>query len=405
LIFRASIISKKANEKLKTALMKGEAANLAKDRFLSRMSHDMRTPMNAIIGIAALGKEESMDETSIDYFCQINKSAIFLLGLINDVLDMSKLESGNMSLHPQPYDLNDFIAQINSIIKPLCKKRNIEFVNTVKGDIEIITDPIRFSQIFLNLLSNAVKFTHEGGKVEFSSDIIAQDEKNIEFKFCVRDNGIGISSSFMPHLYEPFAQENPESDSHEDGTGLGLSIVKRIIGLMNGTINAKSSLGKGTCFEINLKFEKSEQKIKSADIEINEDYSILKDKRILMCEDHPLNTKIAKRMLEKHGMIVVCAANGKEGIDIFFKSEKGYFDCILMDIRMPEMDGLEAARLIRKNKSNGGDSIPIIAVTANAFDDDIQEVKNAGMDAHIEKPINTEKLYSTLKEFIEKNGS
>ncbi|MCI1960207.1 MAG: transporter substrate-binding domain-containing protein [Clostridia bacterium] len=403
-IFRASVISKRVNEKLREALKEGEAANLAKDRFLSRMSHDMRTPMNAIIGLTYIGKDESTDEKSIDYFNQINKTAVFLLGLINDVLDMSKLESGNMTLHQQPYDINDFITQINSIIKPLCRKKKIEFINTVKGDIDIITDPIRFSQIFLNLLSNAVKFTPEGGRVEFSSEITMEDEKKIGLRFCVKDNGIGIKGSFMPHLYEPFAQENPEIDTHEEGTGLGLSIVKRTVDLMGGKIKAESVLEKGTSFEVNLEFEKSDKKIKAASIEVNQDYSILSGKNILICEDHLLNTKIVKKMLEKYNMNVTCVPNGKEGVEIFSKSEKNYFDCILMDIRMPIMDGLKAAEIIRKIKKKGGDKVPIIAVTANAFEEDIQDAINVGMNAHIEKPINPQKMYSTIKEMIIKNN-
>jgi PAS domain S-box len=390
---------KQRNMRLSEALQGAKQANLAKSVFLSHMSHDIRTPLNAIIGVTALALEETHNPESVeDYLNKANSASKLLLGLVNDILDMSKIENKAIELHPSRYEYSEFIGNINTIINPLCQQKHIEFIFTTGiHTVPIIVDKVRFNQIFLNFLSNAVKFTPEGGVVEFSIRDLKMTNNIISCAYTIIDNGIGMSKDFQENLFEPFSQEYCAKSNITQGTGLGMSIAKNLVELMGGTLSVKSELGKGTEICINLDLEIAS----SADERVNshkyeDDLAVLQGKKILLVEDHPINAEIAKKLLNKKGVIIICAENGQIALDRFIGYEEGYFDAILMDIRMPIMDGLEATKAIRALDRNDAKKIPIIAMTANAFDEDRQATLEAGMVAHIAKPINPQELWSVL---------
>ena len=394
------------NIKLKNALQGEKKANLAKSAFLSRMSHDIRTPLNAIIGVTALALEELYNPKKVeDYLNKASAAGKLLLGLVNDILDMSKIENKAIELHPSRYDYSEFVGNINTIIGPLCQQKHIEFIFTTGIHCEPLwVDKGRFNQIFLNILSNAVKFTPEGGTVEFDIKDLKRENNIVSCEYLIIDNGIGMSKEFQKRLYEPFTQEYSHKNQMEQGTGLGMAIVKNLVDLMGGTINVTSALGKGTRIAINMDLEiayvETENTIKEQNI--NTTNSVLQGKKLLLVEDHPINTEIAKKLLQKMGIVVTCAENGQVAIDRFVGYEEGFFDAILMDIRMPVMGGIEAAKYIRSLNRADAKIIPIIAMTANAFEEDRQNTLAAGMVAHIAKPINPKELYYELVKHINK---
>lgn len=373
-------------------------ANSAKSEFLSRMSHDIRTPLNAILGFAELGKQDAgSSKLVMDDLNRISSSGKFLLGLVNDVLDMTKIESNAMTLNPEPYTNAEFKEQLSTLVEPLCAKKSISFTINMADNVPpcVYVDKLRFNQIFFNLLSNAVKFTPEGGKIEVSWEMINEYGKMAVLKFTVKDNGIGMSKEFQKTMFDSFTQEHQHITGQE-GTGLGLSIVKSLVKLMDGKIDVDSVPGKGTEFTIQFEVEVCPD-YKTEETKTREEvYPELKGKKILLCEDHPMNTMLATRLLEKVGCQVECAVNGQEGVNTFEKSEVGYLDAVLMDIRMPVMDGHEATRAIRALNREDAKKVPIIAMTANAFDEDVQASREAGMNEHLTKPIDPRLLYHTL---------
>lgn len=378
-------------------------ANNAKNDFLSRMSHDMRTPMNAIIGISSLGAQDAKEEYIREYFENIRMSGDYLLELINDVLDMAKIEKNGITLYEEPYEISGLIEQINSTILPLCRQKDItyEFQMDEKNTGLILVDRLRFCQIILNILSNAVKFTPKGGKVRFFVSDIGKADGKIRKRFLIEDNGIGMSSTFLEHLFEPFVQEHAEGVGTNEGSGLGLSIVENLVRMMKGTIDVKSELGAGTSITVEMEFSNAREEIRQEHA-VQAEENNLAGMRVLLCEDHPLNTKIAKKILEKKGIEVTAAQNGEAGTAIFANSQTGYFDAILMDIRMPVLDGLEAAKLIRNMDREDARSIPIVAMTANAYEEDRKKSMEAGMSEHLTKPIEPEALYRTLRNYVKK---
>lgn len=391
-------------EALAAALQKANIANAAKTDFLSRMSHDMRTPMNAIIGITALAMDETENPAAIkDYLNKINQASHFLLSLINDILDMTKIEDGAVKLHKEPYHYTSFIDTLRTMFEPLCKEKQIEliFENRLKNRPPILADKMRINQIFFNILSNAVKFTPEGGKIIYREENICIIGNHLYGDYAIIDNGIGMSRTFQKNMFKPFAQEDNSITSKVDGTGLGLSITKSLVELMGGTLHIESEPEKGTKVMLHFVFELAAETLTDTDrnkADSLPDSNILNGKHILLVEDHPLNTEIASRLLVKKGITITCAENGQIALEIFQNTEPYHFDAILMDIRMPVMDGLTATRKIRSLERDDAKTIPIIAMTANAYQEDIEMTKTAGMDIHLAKPIEPGKLYKALAE-------
>ena len=389
------------NEELEIVAQRAESAAHAKTEFLSRMSHDIRTPMNAIIGLTHLAKDEDNMDIVREYLHNIETASDFLLGLINDILDMSKIENGDLTLKADSFSIDDFVDSINTVIRPLMEEKKINFVFRMESHVDCIcVDRLRYSQIFFNLLSNAAKFTPTGGTVEFTSERIESKGDNVGIRFHIKDNGIGMSEEFLQHMYDPFSQERSDMGDRQKGTGLGLPIVKSLVDIMGGTINVKSRLGQGTEFIVDLYVPVAEEKISTQAETISED--ILRGARILLVEDNEINIYVAQIILEKVGCIVSVARDGREAIERFSESEQFYYNAILMDVRMPIMDGIEATREIRALKRKDALEIPIIAMTADAFDEERKKTLEAGMDYHLSKPINPDLLYRVLTSYLKK---
>lgn len=392
---------KKKQEQLEQALEEVEKANGAKSEFLAHMSHDIRTPMNAIIGMTSIAKEECEDKKICSYLERIEGSSQFLLGLINDILDISKIESGNLRLKPRVVHLSEFDTAIDTSIRPLLEKKHIQFTYEIKcGVYCIYADPVRFNQIFFNVLSNAVKYTPEGGKVSFTACRLRGEGKIEWVRFIVRDNGIGMSKEFLEHAFEPFVQETNRTISQQwQGTGLGLSIVKKLVAMMEGEIHIESDRGKGTEVTIDLPLTVAGPEDEREEIKPEHPTQELKGIRVLLVEDNEINTFVARRIMETHGILVEHAENGKEAVERVVKSEEGYYDIIVMDIRMPVMNGLEATRAIRSLSRDDTKVLPIIAMTANAYDEDMRMSLEAGMNAHLAKPIEPQLLIDTIRKY------
>ena len=403
-----SVIQTELNQKalLSTALDQARHASMLKTEFLSRMSHEIRTPMNAIIGMTNLALDSISDQKSIeDCLNKIGISAKFLLSLINDILDMSRIESGKVFLKEEEVNIQNFINDINCIFTSQAEDKNINYSCIFVNELQpfYIFDSMKVQQILINIIGNAMKFTKPYGKVTLK---IKQEKVNKNaalVRFVISDNGIGISKEFLPNLFNVFEQEHTGFSSSYRGTGLGLAICKNLIELMNGTISVTSNLGQGTEFNILLKLKIPETK--NLPQSLNEkpqikDYSVLNGKKILLCEDHELNIEVAKRLLESKGIIVSVAKNGQEGFEKFIEAPEFYFNAILMDIRMPILNGLEATSKIRKINSKYANSIPIIAMSANAFEEDVEKSINTGMNAHIAKPFEPSFLFDTLASFL-----
>ena len=388
------------NKELQETLVKAEAATHAKTEFLSRMSHDIRTPMNAIIGLTHLAKDETDINVIREYLHNIESSSNFLLGLINDILDMSKIENGDLELKKEPFTKEEFETAILTVIKPLMDNKNIDFVFDMKADPECIcADHLRFNQIFFNLLSNASKFTPAGGRVEFITEDLPKKDGKAGIRFIVRDNGIGMSPEFIPHMYDAFSQERSKLTDNSNSTGLGLPIVKSLVDAMGGTISVKSELNVGTEFTIDLYFPLADP----ADVTDTTETvhrENLKDTKILLVEDNEINIYVAQILLERVGCNITIANNGQEAVDTFNASEENYFDAILMDIRMPVMDGITATRLIRALDRKDAATIPIIAMTADAFEEQQKQTIDAGMSYHLSKPIDPSLLYHVLASYL-----
>ena len=382
-----------------------DAANAAKSDFLSRMSHDIRTPLNGIIGMTYIAREQDNPPRTADCLYKIDTSSKFLLGLVNDVLDMSKAESGKIELHPEPYCSSTFFDYLDSVIMPLCREKDIKFVVDAKPVTEVLPliDPLRINQVFFNLLSNAVKFTPEGGTVTYRLREHLTDEGKLALDGEVCDTGIGMSEEFQKVLFDPFTQEARVDNSETRGTGLGLAIVKKLLDLMGCTISVKSRPGEGTVFSLHGEFDCVPAEGCGGAPErsaFSGGAMSLAGRHVLLCEDHPLNQEIAKTLLGEKGVIVSVAEDGRRGVAGFAESAAGFYDAILMDIRMPVMDGYEAARRIRALDRPDAKTVPIIAMTADAFADDVQKCLDAGMNGHIAKPIDPEKLYASLQEAV-----
>ncbi|MBO5459892.1 MAG: PAS domain-containing protein, partial [Lachnospira sp.] len=397
-VTNTKLLEEEKRLELEVALEQARRANAAKSEFLSNMSHDIRTPMNVIMNMVNMAKEEADNkEAVIEYMNKISSMSTFLMGIMNDILDVSKMESGKVVLKKEPYNCVELDDTISTMMRPLCKEKDITFeIDLDKANYSVLIDKIKLNQIFFNLLSNAVKFTPRGGKITFRHENVVKTDKYLEWDNVISDNGCGMSKEFQKKMYLPFEQESNEVTANLTGTGLGLTIVKMNVDAMGGTIKVDSKLGAGTTFRVHLKAEYiSEHKAVSA--KSNEAADIeLKGCKVLLVEDHILSIEIAKRLLEKKQIEVHCAHNGKEAVDIYNDMPQGYFDAILMDIRMPVMNGLEATKAIRSLERSDSKSIAIIAMSANAFPEDIEQSYAAGMSGHIAKPVEPKLLFKTL---------
>ncbi|NCC43387.1 MAG: PAS domain-containing hybrid sensor histidine kinase/response regulator [Clostridia bacterium] len=390
----------KQQKKLQQIADEAEAANLAKSQFLSRMSHEIRTPMNAIIGMISIAEENKSDFQQVfDCLQKIDTSSHYLLTLINDILEMSRIESGRLEIACSDFNFRILMENVRTIIEPLAAKAHIryQYIEEPSADSIYVGDEMRIQQILINVLTNAVKFTKSSGRVRFTVSKIEETKENAKFRFVIADTGIGISPEFMKRMFEPFSQEDSSNTSRYAGSGLGLSISRNLVEAMGGTIHAESYEDIGTTFTIEIPLKRVHAAVSGSKITVKEEPKFdLKDCRILMAEDHPLNVMVAKKLLERRGMIVTVAGNGQEAVDLFQESEKDFYDAVLMDIRMPVMDGLDATRIIRASKRADAGTVPIIAMTANALEEDRKKTKEAGMNAHLAKPFEPNQLYETL---------
>ena len=388
-------------EEEKELRMEATAANEAKSDFLSRMSHDIRTPLNGIIGMAYLASRESNPHRTADCLAKIDTASKFLLGLINDILDMSRAESKRIELHPEPYPAGEFRAYLEAVIQPLCQEKEQNFTMAVETPADRIPvfDKLRINQVVFNLLSNAVKYTPEGGSVRYEAVFRpAQAAGHYLLKITISDTGIGMSESFQKILFEPFVQEGRSDSSERRGSGLGLAIAKRMIDLMGGKIAVESQIGRGTTFTVEMEVDSvPAARGPAADPpQGQEDLALLAGRHVLLCEDHPLNQEIAQQLLADKKMIVDIAENGQMGLEKFARASVGYYDVVLMDIRMPVMNGYDAVRALRALRRPDAAVVPVIAMTADAFSDDVQRCLDCGMNGHLAKPIDPAALYKTL---------
>ena len=375
-------------------------ANRAKSSFLLNMSHDIRTPMNAIIGFTGLlEKHQDEPERRHDYLKKLKESSALLLGLINNVLEMSRIEKGHLDVDIQAWGVEQMYDMFCSVFLDMMAHKGITFCHSMDVEHEYLyCDPIKIRDVVLNLLSNAYKYTPSGGRVElYIRQIPCEEEGNVIMETIVKDNGLGMSADYLPHLFEEFSREHTTTDMKVEGTGLGMPIVKNLLDLMGGTIDVESELGKGTTFKVRTKHRIA----KKSDV-VNVDMPNLsgvdfKGKRILLAEDSDLNAEIAMEILRDVDFVVERAEDGLQCVDMIEKAPAGYYDLVLMDIQMPRMNGYEATRIIRKMEDREKANITILAMTANAFEEDKREALRAGMNAHLSKPIEVEKLIKTLK--------
>ena len=408
-------IEKETNQKLnklrvaaEDALKVAESASKAKSTFLSNMSHDIRTPMNAIIGFATLALDDIRDGKKVeDYLSKILSSSKHLLGLINDILDMSRIESGKVVLEEQETDLVTTLQELQSIMEGQAKERKLKLHVDYSNlrDRHVYCDKTRLNQVMFNLLANAVKFTSEGGSIWLTMSQLEptyEVEDRAIYEIRVKDTGIGMDKAFIKHIFEPFERERTSTVSKIQGTGLGMAITKNIVDMMGGTIEVESQKGVGTEFIIRLEL-RLQAEAGAANEEGAKQHSHAEGiaefagKRLLLAEDNELNREIACMLLSKYGFVIDTAENGQEAVDLVAASAPGYYDLVLMDIQMPVMDGHEATRKIRSLENKVLAKVPVVAMTANAFDEDRKAAKECGMNGFISKPINMQEVVQALR--------
>ena len=386
---------------LKQSLEQAKEGSAAKSAFLFNMSHDLRTPLNAIIGFSELMKSHWEDsKISRNYLEKIDESGQYLLSLINNILEMSKIESGKEELKEKPWDIYTSCDNLLQFFEPDIRQKNqtLNYAVNIKHNM-ILTDSLKIREIYVNLMSNAIKYTNEGGTISFSLEEIEREEGLSDYKAIVQDTGIGISKDYLPHIFENFTRQKTSSESGVIGTGLGMPIVKKMVDLMHGTISVESEEGKGTTVVVNLPHRYI---IEKEEVDVVDDKEIdLTGKHILLVEDNDLNAEIAQTLLEDKGLKVMRAKDGLEAVMMVKENVVDCFDCILMDIQMPRMNGFEACKVIRSLPNNRS-QLPIIALTANAFEEDRKDCLDAGMSEHVAKPIEIQSLLQTIESVLKK---
>ena len=392
------------NELLREAVEQADRANVAKTSFLSRMSHDIRTPLNGIIGLLEID-EAHPDDLKLHRSNQKKMliSANHLLSLINDILQMSKLESGEVSLSHEPMDLNQLSIDVLTIVEQRAAEAGITLEYDKSSERVahnlVYGSPLHIRQIFLNIYSNCIKYNKIGGKVETACNCLGIKDGVVTYRWTIRDTGIGMNQEFLKHIFDPFAQERSDARSVYNGTGLGMSIVKSLVDHMGGTIEISSEEGVGSIFVITLPFEIAESLQEEEKKEKTEGRGDIKGLHLLLAEDNELNAEIAQTLLEDEGAVITVVHDGQQAIDLFEGHPKGTFDAILMDVMMPVIDGLSATRKIRALSREDARTIPIIAMTANAFDEDIRRCMESGMTAHLSKPLQMEIVVATIARY------
>ena len=395
---------KKAKDITTEALQTAENANKAKTDFLSNMSHDIRTPMNAIIGMTSLIRHDAGNKAKvIEYADKIDISSQHLLGIINNVLDMSKIEAGKTVFKYTDFSILDFITELNTIFHSQIDEKN-QTLTIIKENIRhewVNGDQVHLMQIFSNLVSNAVKYTQEGGKIQFLvEECETKSSVYAKYRFLVSDNGMGMSADFKDTIFDAFTRAESSMTNKIQGTGLGMAIAKNLVEAMGGTIDVESELGQGSCFEVLIDLRIAEDRFVSSAEQVEKDEpagNVLKGMRFLCAEDNELNAEILMELLKIEGAECTICENGKRVLEAFEQSAPGDYDMILMDVQMPVMNGYEATKAIRRSSHELAKTIPIIAMTANAFSEDIQHSLAAGMNAHVSKPVEMKVLEKTIR--------
>ena len=404
-------IMQKREKTIEVEKARAEKTSQAKSSFLSNMSHEIRTPMNAIIGLQKLAlKDPELKPETRSSLEKIGASANHLLGLINDILDMSRIESGRMQVRKEKFDFHELLNQVSTIIEGQCQDKRLKYECNVIGEVKdhYVGDSLKLSQVMINILGNAVKFTNTRGSVSLTVEQLEEQDDVCKMKFIMKDTGIGMDPEYIPKIFDTFSQEDASNTNIYGGSGLGMAITKNLVGMMDGEIYVESKKGEGSTFTVIVPLGLINETVANDESEkhIEESFSgeeiteILSGKRVLMAEDVEQNAEILTDLLELEDIISARARNGEEAVMMFSKSEPGFYAAILMDVRMPVMDGLEATRTIRKLGHPDAKTIPIIAMTANVFDEDVERSMEAGMNAHLSKPVEPDRLYETMARLI-----
>ena len=403
-ITKTMVTRQKQEKELLEALVEAKRANLAKTEFLSHMSHDIRTPINGILGMLSISEKNPNDDArQRECRAKIRTSAEHLLSLINDVLDISKLESGAFVFAKERFYLEDVLDNCDSIMCPQAEEQGIllEAKRIGLNRTPLIGSPLHLRQILINIMGNAIKYNNPNGKIFVCTEEVSAEQESVTYRFTITDTGVGMSEKFQKHLFEPFTQEQNDARTSYRGTGLGMAITKSLVEQMGGTIKVQSKLGQGSTFIVLLPVERAakevdvEQKIEKTHVDIS-------GMKVLLVEDNEINREIAQYMLEDAGVIVENAKDGRQAVECFQASSCNTFDCILMDVMMPVMDGLEATRMIRGMDRPDAKTVPIIALSANAFAEDAQMAKEAGMNEHLAKPLDMETVFSVIASYCKK---
>lgn len=398
-IHEEKLREEKQNKRIEEARIAAEKANSAKTTFLFNMSHDIRTPMNAIIGFRNLLEKHQEDpEKRADYLKKIDDASGVLLSIINNVLEMARIEKGTLELDETAWSAEQFNDTICSVFREMMVQKNITFTKQVEVKHHyVFCDPIKLREVFLNILSNAYKYTEPGGKVNLHLEELPSDREGYAlYQTTITDTGIGMSEEYLPHIFEEFTREHNTTDNKIEGTGLGMPIVKRLVDVMGGTIEVKSELGVGTTVVITFSHRIAEKSDLVIQTGVEQDPKLFLGKRILLAEDNELNAEIAIEILKEAGFETERAEDGQDCVNMLKTAPSGYYDLILMDIQMPKMNGYEATRAIRAFQDPGKANIPILAMTANAFEEDKREAYHAGMNGHLAKPIDVHELLKEL---------
>ena len=396
------------NTELEWAKTQAEAASSAKTSFLFNMSHDIRTPMNAIIGFRDL-LEKHIDEPErrTDYLRKIKEASKVLLSIINNVLEMARIEKGTIVVEEAPWNALSFNDTLFNVFPEMMAAKHIEFTREIDVQHEnVYCDPTKLREVFINILSNAYKYTNAGGKVHMAlREIPCNREGWVLYETTISDTGMGMSEEFLPQIFDEFSRENNTTANKIEGTGLGMPIVKRLVELMDGTIQVKSKKGVGTTFIVILPHRIAEEEVEFVPANVEADEAVFEGKRVLLAEDNDLNAEIAQEILTSVGFLVERAEDGSVCVDKVVSADAGYYDLILMDIQMPNMDGYQATMAIRELTDEAKANIPILAMTANAFEEDKRKAFNSGMNGHIAKPIDVSELFRELSKVLARKAS